>query len=63
MTFEPWLKAYELLNKRLTGFTWFRQIAHTTQKGRILIAYKAYIAFMVFVSMIALVASTITSFI
>jgi archaeal flagellar protein FlaJ len=64
MKFQPWLKAYELLNKRVERFyPYFGELHIQLKKGGILIAYKAYIAFMVFVSMLSLIVSTIVSFI
>jgi archaeal flagellar protein FlaJ len=64
MKFEPWLKAYELLNKRLTTiYPSFGELHIQLRKGGILISYKAYVAFMVFVSILTLLISTVVSFI
>jgi len=64
MTFQPWLKAYELFNKRLTRFyPSFRRITHTAQKERDTNSLQSIRRFHGLCSMIALVASTITSFI
>ena len=58
MKFEPWVTAYNLLNKKLEKiYPKFQEIHIHLKKGGIPIAFKAYIAFMVLTSIIALVAA------
>lgn len=62
MKFQPWQTAYNLLNARVERFyPGFQDMHVQLKKGGILIAYKAYVAFMVFVSIIAFIASMIVS--
>ena len=54
MKFQPWTVAYELFNKRLQRlYPHFSEIHIQLKKGGVLIAFKAYIAFMVLTSIIA----------
>jgi archaeal flagellar protein FlaJ len=64
MQFKPWLKAHELLDKRLERFyPHFEGLHIKLKRGGILISYKAYVAFMVLVSMLAFVSSLVVSLI
>ena len=64
MKFQPWVTAYNLLNKRLSKiYPKFQEIHIQLKKGGIAIAYKAYIAFMVLTSIIALIVGFILSLI
>ncbi len=63
MKFEPWTTAYNILNKRLGKvYPKFQQLHVRMKQGGVLIAYKAYIAFMVLMSIITLILSTILTF-
>ena len=54
MKFQPWTTAYNLLNKKLEKvYPQFQEIHVQLKKGGVLIAFKAYIAFMVLLSIIA----------
>ena len=54
MKFQPWTVAYELLNKRLQRlYPHFSEIHIQLKKGGVLIAFKAYVAFVVLTSIIA----------
>ena len=54
MKFEPWTIAYELFNKKLQKvYPKFQELHVQLKQGGVLIAFKAYIAFMVFSSIIA----------
>ena len=64
MKFEPWATAYNLLNKKLEKiYPQFQEIHIQLKKGGVLITFKAYIAFMVLISIIAFAAAIPTSFI
>ena len=64
MKFEPWTTAYNLLNKKIEKiYPQFQEIHIQLKKGGVLIAFKAYIAFMVLVSLIAFAVAIPTSFI
>ena len=64
MKFEPWALAFHLLNKKLTKvYPQFQELHIQLKKGGVLIAFKAYIAFMVFTSMIVFGVSIPISFI
>ncbi len=64
MKFQPWATAYDLLNKRLQKlYPHFQEIHVQLKKGGVLIAFKAYIAFMVLTSIIAFAAAIPISFI
>ena len=64
MKFQPWATAYDLLNKRLQRlYPHFQEIHVQLKKGGVLIAFKAYIAFMVLTSIIAFAAAIPISFI
>jgi flagellar protein FlaJ len=53
MKFQPWITAYNLLNKRLSKvYPQFQEIHIQLKKGGVLIAFKAYIAFMILTSII-----------
>lgn len=54
MKFQPWLTAYNLFNKKIERFyPKFEELHIQLKRGGVLIAYKAYVAFMVFTSIIA----------
>jgi len=58
LKFQPWLKAYDLLNKKLESiYPKFGELHIQLKKGGVLIAFKAYVAFMVLISMIAFVVA------
>ncbi len=64
MKFQPWATAYDLLNKRLQRlYPHFQEIHVQLKKGGVLIAFKAYIAFMVLTSIIAFAAAIPIAFI
>ena len=64
MKFQPWTTAYKLLNKQLEKvYPRFQEIHIQLKKGGVLIAFKAYIAFMVLMSMIVFVAAIPSSLI
>ena len=64
MKLEPWTTAYDLLNKKLLKmYPRFEELHIKLKQGGILIAYKAYVAFMVLISMIVLFASIPLSFV
>jgi flagellar protein FlaJ len=64
MKFEPWVTAYGLLNKRLEKiYPQFQELHIQLRKGGVLIAFKAYIAFMVLTSIIAFATTFTLSFI
>lgn len=64
MKFEPWATAYNLLNKKLEKiYPQFQEIHLQLKKGGVLITFKAYIAFMVLISIIAFAAAIPISFI
>lgn len=53
MKFEPWVTAYSLLSKKITRvYPQFRELHIQLKKGGVLIAFKAYVAFMVLMSII-----------
>jgi archaeal flagellar protein FlaJ len=54
LKYQPWLTAYNLLNKKLERvYPTFQELHVQLKKSGILISYKAYVAFMVFLSIIA----------
>jgi flagellar protein FlaJ len=62
--FEPWTFAYNLLGKRIERlFPQFKDLHAQLKKGGIRITYKAYVSFMILISIIALVAALILSLI
>lgn len=64
MKFEPWTVAYHLLNRKLEKlYPQFQELHIQLKKGGVLIAFKAYIAFMVLTSMIAFAVAIPVSFI
>jgi len=64
MKFEPWAVAYQLLNKKLAKvYPQFQELHIQLKKGGVLIAFKAYIAFMVLISIIVFAAAIPISFI
>ena len=64
MKFQPWTTAYTLLNKKLERiYPQFQEIHLQLKKGGVLIAFKAYIAFMVLLSIIVFAAAIPVSFI
>ena len=64
MKFQPWTIAYNLLNKRLERiYPQFQEIHIQLKKGGILIAFKAYIAFMIMTSIIVFAATIPLTFI
>ena len=64
MKFQPWTVAYDLLNKKLVKlYPQFQELHIQLKKGGVLIAFKAYIAFMILMSMIAFLVSMPISFI
>lgn len=64
MKFQPWTTAYNLLNKKLERiYPQFSEIHIQLKKGGVLIAFKAYIAFMILTSIIVFAAAIPTSFI
>ena len=63
MKFEPWTVAYEKLGKKLERiYPQFQELHIQLKKGGTLIAFKAYIAFMVLTSIIAFVIALPISF-
>jgi len=63
MKFEPWTTAYNLFNKRLEKvYPQFNEIHISLKKGGVLIAFKAYIAFMVLTSIITFAVALPVSF-
>ena len=64
MKFEPWAAAYNLFNKRLEKvYPQFHELHVSLKKGGVLIAFKAYIAFMVLMSIVAFAVAIPVSFI
>jgi flagellar protein FlaJ len=64
MKFQPWATAYNLLNKKLERiYPQFQEIHIQLKKGGVLIAFKAYIAFMILTSIIVFVAAIPTALI
>ncbi len=64
MGFSPWTTAYDLLNKRLQKiYPKFQELHVQMKRGGILIAYQAYIAFMVLMSIIAFAIAIPVTFI
>jgi len=63
MKFEPWTVAYQKLGKKLERiYPQFQELHIQLKKGGTLIAFKAYIAFMVLTSIIALIIAFPVSF-
>ena len=64
MKFEPWATAYNLFYKKLGKvYPQFQELHIQLKKGGVLIAFKAYVAFMVLMSIIAFVVAIPVSFI
>jgi flagellar protein FlaJ len=64
MKIEPWTTAYDLLNKRLGKiYPSFTELHVKLKQSGILIAYKAYVAFMVLMSITAMAIAIPTTFI
>jgi flagellar protein FlaJ len=64
MKFEPWTTAYDLLNKRIDRiYPTFTELHVKLKQSGILIAYKAYVAFMVLMSITAMAIAIPTTFI
>lgn len=64
MKFEPWTFAYNLLGKRIERlFPHFEDLHVQLKKGGIRITYKAYVSFMILISIIASIASLTLSLI
>ena len=64
MKFQPWTTAYNLLNKKLERiYPQFSEIHIQLKKGGILIAFKAYVAFMILTSIIVFGVTIPTAFI
>ncbi len=64
MKFQPWTLAYNLFNKKLERvYPQFKELHIQLKKGGVLIAFKAYIAFMVLMSIIAFGVAIPVSFI
>jgi flagellar protein FlaJ len=60
--FEPWTFAYNLLGKRIERlFPQFKDLHAQLKKGGVRITYKAYVSFMILISIIAFVAALIIS--
>ena len=64
MKFEPWTYAYDLLGKRIERlFPQFQDLHAQLKKGGVRITYKAYVSFMIFISIITFAASLVLSLI
>jgi archaeal flagellar protein FlaJ len=64
MEFQPWAAAYDLLNKKIEKvYPHFQDLHIMLKKGGVLIAFKAYVAFMVLISIIAFATAIPISFI
>ncbi len=62
MKFEPWTTAYDLLGKKIDHFLpMFEELENTLRKAGVLISFKAYVAFMFMISIIAFAAALIVS--
>ena len=62
MKFEPWTFAYNLLGKRIERlFPQFQDLHAQLKKGGVRITYKAYVSFMIMISIIAFIISLILS--
>jgi flagellar protein FlaJ len=58
MKFEPWTIAYDKLNKKLERiYPQFQELHIQLKQGGILIAFKAYVAFMVLMSIVVFITS------
>jgi len=58
LKFEPWTFAYNLLSKRIERlFPQFQDLHAQLKKGGVRVTYKAYVSFMIFISIIAFVTS------
>jgi archaeal flagellar protein FlaJ len=56
MKFEPWTIAYTYLNKRLESiYPQFQELRILLKKGGVLVAYRAYVAFMVLMSIVSFI--------
>jgi flagellar protein FlaJ len=63
MKFEPWTTAYQKLGNKLeTIYPQFQELHIQLKKGGVLIAFKAYVAFMVLTSIIAFIIAFPVSF-
>jgi archaeal flagellar protein FlaJ len=63
MKFEPWTIAYCYLNQRLEGiYPQFQELRILLKKGGVLVAYKAYVAFMVLMSIVSFLVAMPVSF-
>jgi flagellar protein FlaJ len=64
LKFEPWTYAYDLLGKRIERlFPQFQDLHAQLKKGGVRITYKAYVSFMIFISIITFAASLVLSLI
>jgi len=64
MKFEPWTLAYQKFGKRLERiYPQFQELHIQLKKGGVLIAFKAYVAFMVLLSIVAFVGALGASFV
>ena len=64
MKFEPWTFAYDLLGKRIERlFPQFQDLHVQLKKGGVRITYKAYVSFMIFISIITFATSLTLSLI
>jgi flagellar protein FlaJ len=64
MKFQPWTTAYTLLNKKLGKiYLQFQELHIQLKKGGVLIAFKAYIAFMILMSIVAFAVAIPLAFI
>jgi len=62
LKFEPWTFAYDLLGKKLERlFPQFQDLHAQMKKGGVRINYKAYVSFMILISIIAFAVSLILS--
>lgn len=64
MKFQPWAAAYNLLNKKIEKvYPHFQDLHIMLKKGGVMITFKAYIAFMILISIIAFAATIPIAFI
>ena len=62
MKFEPWTTAYQLLNSKLERlYPQFEELHVQLKEGGVLIAFKAYVAFMVLVSIVSFILALVIS--
>jgi archaeal flagellar protein FlaJ len=58
LKFQPWLTAFHLLDKKIERiYPTFQELHIQLKKGGVLITYRAYVAFMIFLSMIAFIVA------